>query len=140
MHQKSFSTLLRYDEKILGITVPLIVQNGELFTEILDAKIDTGSTYCVFSREYADVLGIGDVESGEEIRVESPIGGTATIFGHQLRLTVAGVSVDSLAYFWEDRGKTRNVLGRVGWLQKFRICIVDHDCEFYFSGYNDPED
>ena len=139
MYQKTFSALLRYDHRTLGITVPLIVQNGDLSTEILDAKIDTGSTYCVFNREYAEVLGIGDVESGEEISVESPIGGIATIFGHHLRLTVAGVSVDSLAYFWADGQRTRNVLGRTGWLHQFRICIVDHDCELYLSEYDEPE-
>ena len=138
MYLKSFEKLVRYDQSVIGITLPLVLRYGDQSTEVLDAKIDTGSAYCIFGRVVGELLGI-TIEAGVAEKVRLANGTAIPIYGHTVVISVNDVEVDSIVYFWQDERLTRNVLGRTGWISKFRLCIVDHDLELYFSEHNDPE-
>ncbi len=65
-----------------------------------EAKIDAGSTFCIFERKHAERLGL-DVESGEETRIS-----TATnyfsAYKHELRLLVMNIETVSTVYFAKE--------------------------------------
>jgi len=63
-------------------------------------------------------------------------GGKFRVFGHEVILEVMGYSLETTVYFAEDQGFQRNVLGRNGWLNRYRIAIVDHDQLLYVSPYD----
>jgi hypothetical protein len=61
-YQLSFTELLNYDAGHPSITVPvtLIVSQARVYT---NAKVDTGSSNCIFARNLGEELGI-DIETG----------------------------------------------------------------------------
>jgi hypothetical protein len=52
-------------------------------------------------------------------------------------MTVLGIEVHALVYFFEDPDITRNVLGRNRWLNRIRLGLVDHDSLVYLSAHDD---
>ncbi len=114
----------------IGITVEATLQNGDFSVEI-DAKIDTGSTFCVFERHYGERLDL-EVEAGTPIEI-----GTATgsfrAFGHELTLTVLGIKTVSTVYFAESDYFDRNVLGRIGWLDRVKFGLIEREGKLYLS-------
>jgi hypothetical protein len=40
-------------------------------------------------------------------------------------------------YFSEGFDFRRNVLGRIGWLDRHRLDLVDYDCSLYLNHYDD---
>jgi hypothetical protein len=46
-----------------------------------------------------------------------------------------GVRFESFVYFAADYGPARNLLGRTGWLDHFRLAIVHYDRELFLSPY-----
>ena len=135
MYTLDFAQLLNYDPGDVGVTLETTLALGE-HTLTLTAKIDTGSTYCVFERKYGEALGF-DVESGWPRRI-----GTATgsfiAYGHSLTLRTAGFEFDSMVFFAADEYFNRNVLGRFGWLDRVVIGLNDYDCKLYLNRY-EPE-
>ena len=116
----------------IGIAVEATLQNGDFSVEI-DAKIDTGSTFCVFERHYGERLDL-DVEAGTPIEI-----GTATgsfrAFGHELTLTVLGIETVSTVYFAESDYFDRNVLGRIGWLDRVKFGLIEREGKLFLSEY-----
>ena len=53
-----FSQTYNYDTLKTGISLPVILQSGEMQVEI-HAKLDTGSTHCIFEREHGELLAVG---------------------------------------------------------------------------------
>ena len=98
------------------------------------AKIDTGSTYCIFQREHAEIMGI-DVESGIPTQIDTATG-SFRVFGHELDIDCLGITTSGFVYFAEMPNFSRNVLGRIGWLDQLRLALVHHDNVFYLSHYN----
>ena len=133
-HQLSFGVQHAYSPSDDGATVPVSLSVGGDPVKVF-AKIDTGATYCFFERGLAEALLI-DVERVPPIPV-STMGGTFQAYGHELTLTVLGIEVEALVYFYEDRNATRNVLGRNGWLNRVRLGLIVHDSLLYLSAYDD---
>ena len=106
------------------ISIETILQSGER-SVIFEAKVDTGSTYCVFERGRGEALGIV-IEEGTLIQL-----GTATgsfrAFGHELVLTVLGIETVSTVYFAESDFFDRNVLGRIGWLDRVKLGLIERE-------------
>ena len=71
MHNLAFRQLLEYDAGRTGITVPVTLRLIGKKVEF-EAKIDTGSTNCIFARQIGEELGL-DIEQGLPKRI-----GTAT--------------------------------------------------------------
>lgn len=57
-----FDSVHEYSLFKVGISVDATLENGNYSVDI-DAKIDTGSTYCVFERHYGERLDL-NIESG----------------------------------------------------------------------------
>ncbi len=130
----SFSKTLVYDSKKKGITVPISLKLAEQQI-FLDAKIDTGASCCIFERRYGEDLGI-DIESGIPQRVETATG-IFTAYGHDVTISMMDYEFDSTVYFAAQDTFARNVLGRVGWLDRVKLAIIDYDCKLYLSSYNE---
>ena len=135
MHRQSYRSHYSYPSLPSGIEVPVELHYGNQSVR-LAAKIDTGASFCMFLREYAEALGV-DVESGLRQTVAT-LNGQFVVFGHNLGLSCLEHRTDANVYFYQDYGLGRNVLGRTGWLDRHRLGIVDHDLSIYVSPYDDP--
>lgn len=128
----SFEKLINYDTGKAGISLNVELQLGES-SVIVEAKVDTGSTHCIFERRFGEKLGF-DVEAGEPQRVGTSVGSFMT-FGHWVTLTTADFSFDSMVFFARDENINRNVLGRHGWFDRVIVGINDYDGKLYLSRY-----
>jgi hypothetical protein len=125
-----FDLVYEYSFFKTGISVETTLQNDDLSVDV-DAKIDTGSTYCIFERHYAERLDF-EIEKGIPIEI-----GTATgsfrAYGHEVTLTVLGIKMVSTVYFAEDDNFDRNVLGRIGWLDRVKLGLIDLESKLFLS-------
>lgn len=116
-----FDVLHEYSLFKVGITLEAILKSGSLCVDV-EAKIDTGSTYCIFERHHGEGLDL-EIESGTPVEI-----GTATgsfrAFGHELTLIVLGIETISTVYFAESDYFDRNVLGRIGWLDRVKLGLL----------------
>ena len=116
------------------ISLPIFLSNGDRSFELV-ASVDTGASHCLFERLCADWLDL-DVEAGER-RVFRTGAGPLVTFGHHVQITTFDLIFESQVYFFADPAVNKNLLGRVGWLDRMRVGIVDHDRELYLSAYDD---
>ncbi len=127
-----FDILHEYSIYKTGITVEAILRIGDLNVDV-EAKIDTGSTYCVFERHLGEGLDL-EIEAGIPIEI-----GTATgsfpAFGHQLTLTVLDIETVSTVYFADSDLFDRNVLGRIGWLDRVKLGLIEREGKLFLSEY-----
>ncbi|MEW6209934.1 MAG: hypothetical protein AB1631_16330 [Acidobacteriota bacterium] len=133
-YQISFAKAYKYDTRETGISVPISLQHGAV-TIRLDAKIDTGSSLCIFERQQGERLGL-DIETGIPQRI-SAAAGSFLAYGHEITILALGIEVSTTAYFAADDGFTRNVLGRQGWLDHIRLGLIDYEGQLYLSAYDD---
>jgi hypothetical protein len=116
----------------VGVTVPVKLFHAGKEVEF-DAKIDTGSTFCVFQRLHGELLGL-EIENGTPTEI-----GTATgsfrAFGHELRLSVLGIEIIATVYFAESDYFNRDVLGRIGWLDRVKLGLIDQEGKLFLSEY-----
>lgn len=131
-HELIFNALHDYGTSDEGITMPVTLSTGGESTEFT-ARVDTGSTFCVFKRGYAEMLGL-DVEAGLMTRIGTVTGGFDA-YGHTLTLTTLGYSFDVMVYFAKEESFARNVLGRRGWLDQVRLGIVEYEGKLYVDKY-----
>lgn len=133
MSQKlDFEIFHQYNSLESGITIRTTLRSGPR-SVLFDAKIDTGSTFCIFERKQGEVLGL-DVESS----VSEDIGtatGSFRVYGHEVELEVLGIKFDSTVYFAESEYFDRNVLGRIGWLNKVKLGLIDEEGKLFLSKY-----
>jgi hypothetical protein len=127
-----FDSVYEYSLSKVGISVEATLQNGDYSVDI-DTRIDTGATYCVFERYYGERLNL-KIEEGIPIEI-----GTATgsfrAFGHELTLTVRGIETVSTVYFAENDYFDRNVLGRIGWLDRVKLGLIEQEGKLFLSEY-----
>ena len=136
MYTLTFPTMHRYDESEQGITLPVALSLDNHPGVELPAKVDTGASFCIFKREYGEVLGL-KIEDGFRQRVVSITGNSFEVFGHEVNVRVLGVEVFQMVYFAGDRSYRRDVLGRSGWLDRIKIAISDYERKLYLSPYED---
>jgi len=82
----SFRAKHSYDPTKIGITVPVELIHGTNVVQV-DSKLDTGASFCIFERAYAQMLGL-NVETGTKVLV-STANSAFECFGHWLRMTRA---------------------------------------------------
>lgn len=127
-----FERIVDYDSGRKGITVDVELRLGGE-SVLFEAKIDTGSTYCIFERIHGENLGI-EIEKGLRESVGTA-GGSFWVFAHQLTLICNGYQFDATVYFAQDENFHRNVLGRHGWLDRVIIGTNDYDGKLYLNRY-----
>lgn len=129
-----FDLAFKYDSKDSGISLPIILKYGEQEVK-LNAKIDTGSTFCVFQREYGEELGL-DIESGTEEKIALANGSFLATYGHFIQLSTLGIEFEPIVYFAKYYDFSKNVLGRIGWLNQIKLAIIDYENVLYINHYN----
>ena len=132
MHKLEFEKLINYDAGIDGISLNVELRLGENSTEFV-AKIDTGSTFCVFERQHGEAIGL-DIESGLLRRIATAAG-SFSAHAHSVTLVAGDFEFDSWVLFAADESFRINVLGRNGWLNRLIIGINDYDGKLYLSRY-----
>lgn len=95
-------------------------------------SIQAQSSACSSGR-LAKKLGL-DIESGTERRFAS-LGGIVSGYGHAVVIETFGFRFKSYVYFASNFSVNRSLLGRNGWLDRFRLAIVHHDRELFLSPY-----
>ena len=132
METIKFAETYKYDTMLVGITVPVALFDGAE-SSAFKAKIDTGSSFCIFERKNGERLGI-EIESGEESRIS-----TATdyfmAYGHEVTMFVLGIETVSTVYFAKEEWFTRNVLGRQGFLDRVKLGLIDYEGKLLLSEY-----
>lgn len=119
-----------------AIAVPIrLISTHSLSAGIL-ANIDTGSTFCVFDRIYADILRL-DLTAGIEQRISTATG-SFYCFGHEVTVSVFDLEWQAVVYFAEPEPFNINVVGRVGFLDRLKVGIVDYEQLLYLGLYDEP--
>lgn len=134
MHDLSFPYLFEYDLTQAGISVPVKLKLIDASVDC-EAKIDTGSTNCIFSRHLGEKLDL-KIENGLPKRIRTAAGSFMT-FEHRVTLEVLDYEFDLLACFAEDESFQTNVLGRFGFLIQVRLGIVDYEGKIYLGKYDE---
>ncbi len=127
-----FAKTYRYNNLKSGISLPVILQSGEIFVEI-HAKLDTGSSHCIFERKHGQQLEL-EIENGIELNFSTATG-SFRAFGHELTLSVFGIETVSTVYFAESDYFDRNVLGRIGWLDRVKLGLIEQEDKLFLSEY-----
>jgi hypothetical protein len=131
-YQLTFAQMTEYDTAQPGVTITASLRLGK--GEVtFDAKIDTGSTNCVFSRNLGEKLGL-DIESGLPKWIATATGRFLT-YEHEVTLSVRGFDFFILACFAEDDAFQRNVLGRHGFLVQVKLGLVDYQSKLYLDHF-----
>ncbi len=132
-YQLNFEKLVTFDNDDEGIGLETEIRYSETSVKI-NAKIDTGATYSIFERHFGEELGL-DIETGMRQRF-----GTATssfyAYGFRVTIITAEIEFDSMVFFAEDESFTKNVLGRITWLDNLVFGLVDYEGKIYLSKYS----
>lgn len=134
-HKLSFKASYDYDQRAVDINVPITLRSGAETRDVI-AKLDPGATFCVFQRLIGERLGF-DIERGIPQRIGS-VRGSFLTYGHEATLVVLGIEVTATVYFAAEENFPINVLGRVGWLDRVRLGLIDYDGRLFLSAYDDP--
>ncbi|MGI9069237.1 MAG: aspartyl protease family protein [Pyrinomonadaceae bacterium] len=131
-YQLSFTELVNYDPGRPSITVPVTLSVSQTRVDC-DAKVDTGSSNCIFARNVGEELGL-DIESGLRLLVGT-VTGNFVAYLHEVNLSLSTFEFSGLVGFAEDREFRRNVLGRRGFIEQVTLGLVDYEGKLYLSGY-----
>ena len=113
-----------------GISLPVFLNSGTERVKLL-AHLDTGASHCLFERRHGELLNL-EVEAGDPIAFRTATG-RVEAFGHLVTIETLGLSFESVVYFFADKRINRNLLGRLGWLNRIRLGLIDHDGGALFS-------
>jgi len=130
-----FAKTYSYDTRKSGITLPATLTSGDKSIEC-EAKLDSGSSLCVFPRRHGEELGF-DVESGVYQRISTATGGLDA-YGHWAAIQALGFEYEAMVFFAKDHSYSRNILGHQDWLDRLRFGLIAYDGKLYLSDYNDP--
>lgn len=129
-----FSRFVEYDAGLPGVSLDISLSLIGSRVD-LTAKLDTGSTDCIFARKYGEQLGL-NIEDGEQIRVGTATGSFAA-FRHYVTLTILEYEFDAGVCFIADENINRNVLGRHGFLDRVKLGLVDYEGKLFLHPYNE---
>lgn len=91
-----------------------------------EAYIDSGATYSIFHIDVAGLLGL-TYRKGRKIFVKVGDGGLILVYLHKLPVRFADVKFNAMLGFSESLGVGFNLLGRVDFFDRFRICFNDKE-------------
>ena len=133
-YQLSFTELVNYDAGQPSITVPVTLSVGQARVDC-DAKVDTGSSNCIFARKLGEELGL-DIETALRLLVGT-VTGNFVAYLHEVNLSLASFEFSGLVGFAEDKEFRRNVLGRRGFVEQMTLGLVDYEGKLYLSHYDE---
>ncbi len=133
MHTLTFDEKVEYPDDKQGINLDIIISKQTDNPVSATVKLDTGSTFCIFQRFYADLLGI-EVEKGERESIRTAKG-NFTAYGHDIVIKFSNLEWEAFVYFAQDESFPVSVLGRNGFLNKINIAIIDYEQLLYLKSY-----
>lgn len=110
-----------------GVFVPITLTTGAASTRIIKTRVDSGSSFCVFGRQWVDVLGL-DWEAGERLMISTAAG---TFAAHLHEVTIQLLEFEWSAWVafaeWDTMppSPARDVLGLNGFYAHFLVAIDD---------------
>jgi hypothetical protein len=128
----TFDRVHLYNTLKSGISLTAVLQHGDSSVEC-EAKLDTGSSHCIFKRSHGELLGI-DIEGSSPIWIAT-VTGRFEAHPHTVSIEVLGVRTESVVYFAADEMVTRCVLGRTGWLDRVRLGLIDYEGKLLLGPY-----
>jgi hypothetical protein len=134
IHILNFPHLIAYDAGESGISATVLLKLVGASVECV-AKIDTGSTHCIFERRLGEVLGL-DIEAGLPKRIATATGSFLT-FEHEVTMSITNLDFDVIACFAADESFQRNILGRYGFLMQVQLGLIDYEGKLYLDKYSD---
>jgi hypothetical protein len=131
VHTLTFDEKINYPDNEQGINLDVIILNATDNPVSATVKLDTGSTFCIFQRRYAELLGI-EVENGERETIRTAKG-SFTAYGHEIIIKFSELEWEAVVYFAQDESFPVSVLGRNGFLNKINIAIIDYEQLLYLK-------
>ena len=133
MHTLTFDEKVKYADDAQGINLDVIISKQTDNPVSATVKLDTGSTFCIFQRFYAELLGI-EVEKGERETIRTAKG-SFTAYGHEIVIKFSNLEWEAVVYFAQDESFPVSVLGRNGFLNKINIALIDYEQLLYLKSY-----
>ncbi len=133
-YQLDFEKLVSFDDTGDGIALEAEIRYSDVSVKI-DARVDTGAAYSIFERRYGEDLGL-EIESGMRQRFGTAAGGFYA-YGFRVTLLTADLEFDSMVFFAEDASFTKNVLGRITWLDNLTLGLVAGAGKIYLSRFEE---
>ena len=135
-YQLNFDLVQSYNLEKIGITIPVRFHSGSRAIDVA-ARLDTGATFCIFERLIGEDLGL-EIEKGQQ-QLIGAVTGTFLTFGHFITFSVEDLDFEGMVYFAKDYAFNRNVLGRIGFLNRVLIGLNDYAGKLYLSQKIDNE-
>ncbi len=132
LHSLTFPFFHSYEGRN-AISVPLTLTSDSARHVDLIANVDTGSTFCILSREIADHLRLS-LFTGTRQRIRTAVGSFQT-FGHEITISAFDLEWHAMVYFAESESISVNVVGRFGFMDRLRVAVVDYDQRLYLGFY-----
>ncbi len=133
-YQLDFEKQVSFDDTSDGIVLEAEIRYSDVSVRI-DARIDTGAAYSIFERRFGEELGL-EIESGMRQRFGTATGGFYA-YGFRVTLLTADLEFDSMVFFAEDVSFTKNVLGRITWLDNLALGLVAGAGKIYLSRFEE---
>ena len=115
-----------------GITLTAILYYGQESVEC-EARLDTGSSHCIFKRAHGELLGL-NIENTVAENI-STVTGSFQVHPHTVTIEVLGIRSEATVYFAAHDQFTRSVLGRIGWLDHVKLGLVDYEAKLLLGPY-----
>lgn len=120
----NYARLTRYGR---GVYLEVIlVANGHM-TPNIRVRVDSAATFCVFGRQWADVLAL-DWEAGDPVTIGTAIG-SFSAYRHEITIHLINYEWTAWIAFaeWDTTppSQARDVLGLTGFFDHFLIAIDD---------------
>lgn len=132
LHHLTFTQVAEYDAGLPGVAIAATLKLAKKLITF-EARIDTGSTNCIFTRQIGEEIGLY-IENGLPKWIATATGKFLT-YEHEVTLSVLGFDFFILACFAEDNAFQKNVLGRHGFLMQVKLGLVDYEGKLYL-GHN----
>jgi len=119
---------------VKGLRVPIItvaIRYGERWHSV-EAYVDSGATYSVFTTQVADRLGL-DFRSGRRLYVQVGDGGFIPVYLHDLQIQIGRYRLQASLGFSDKLGVRFNLLGRTSIFSYFKVCFDERDFKVTFQ-------
>ena len=130
-------SIVTYQHKRLkDLKVPIItlaIRYGEMWHPV-EAYVDTGATYSVFTAQVANRLGLS-YRTGRKIYVQVGDGGFIPVYLHDFEIQIGKHRVVVPLGFSGKLGINFNLLGRTGIFEFFKVCFDERDFVVTFTQY-----
>lgn len=126
-------------KRLKDLRVPIItlaIRYGERWHPV-EAYVDSGATYSVFTAQVADRLGLA-YRSGRRTYVQVGDGSFIPVYLHDLEIQVGKHRLVVPLGFSDRLGVRFNLLGRMGIFSHFKVCFDERALVVTFLLYGEP--